>query len=78
FSCQIHVEYLFQAVGSSERSRALVEALNERVVVAAVGPRCRAALASHGVNNAVVPENPKLGPMVAALARQFERQVVRS
>jgi uroporphyrinogen-III synthase len=73
FTCQIHVSHLFQVAADLDQKAALVEALNERVVVAAVGPRCRAALESRGVQAHVVPENPKLGPMVAALARHLER-----
>ncbi len=47
---------------------ALIDALNSRVVVAAVGPVCRAALEEAGIRPHVVPTNPKMGPLIAALA----------
>ena len=50
---------------------AVVQALNTDVVVAAVGPICSAALADAGVRPQVVPDNPKMGPLVAALAQYF-------
>ena len=50
---------------------ALVEALDRRVVSAAVGPTCAAALHARGIENVVVPENPKLGPLFAALASRL-------
>lgn len=73
FTCKAHVTHLLQVAEDAGERAALLQALRERVVVAAVGPRCRAALESHGVEAHVVPDNPKLGPMVAALARHFER-----
>lgn len=73
FTCQIQVRHLFRVAEDVDRERALASALNEDLVVTAVGPRTRAALESHGVRPHVVPENPKLGAMVAALARHLER-----
>jgi uroporphyrinogen-III synthase len=46
--------------------------------VAAVGPTCAGALESFGVSPKVVPENPKMGPMVAGLARYLERKRIDS
>jgi hypothetical protein len=50
---------------------AVVQALNGEVIVAAVGPICSTALTEAGVRPHVVPENPKMGPLVAALANYF-------
>jgi uroporphyrinogen-III synthase len=74
FTCQIQLTHLLRVADESRQRRELIEALNQRVTVAAVGPRCRAALLGVGVEPKVVPENPKLGPMVAALARHLERE----
>lgn len=70
-TCPAQVTHLFQIANSGVGRVRLAEALASRVVVAAVGSRCSAALAAHGVVADVVPENPKLGPMVVALARYF-------
>jgi uroporphyrinogen-III synthase len=50
---------------------ALVEALDRLVVTGAVGPTCAQALRAFGVEDIVVPENPKLGPLFAALASRL-------
>jgi uroporphyrinogen-III synthase len=50
----------------------LVEALNARAVVAAVGPICTQVLRFFGVTPDVVPSRPKLGPLMNALAGYFQ------
>jgi uroporphyrinogen-III synthase len=72
-TCQVQVTHLFRVAAERALEGDLAEALNERVVIAAVGPRCRAALEKFGVHPDVIPDHPKLGPMVAALARHIER-----
>jgi len=69
FTSQIQIRHLFQMADEQGRSRELAEALNERLVVASVGPTCTAALKSFGVTPHVVPEHPKMGHLVMALAR---------
>jgi uroporphyrinogen-III synthase len=54
--------------------RQLVQALDERVVVGAVGPTCEAILRVHGVKVDVIPEHPKMGPLIVTLMRHLERQ----
>ena len=46
-------------------------ALSSGVVVASVGPVCTRALREHGVEPHVEPVNPKMGPLVLALADYF-------
>ncbi|MGH7578281.1 MAG: hypothetical protein ACREM1_24595 [Longimicrobiales bacterium] len=61
-------------IGSRSRpSRAepLRDALNQRIVTAAVGPTCVAALEAAGVAADVVPANPKMGPMIKALMERL-------
>ena len=72
-TCQIQFRHLFQIAQRLGRERELVRALNERVVVAAVGPTCRAILQVHGVEAKVVPEHPKMGPLVMALMRYLDQ-----
>jgi uroporphyrinogen-III synthase len=69
---QIQCRHLFQVAGTLGKSRELTEALNARVVVAAVGPVCAAALRAVGVIPHVQPAHPKMGPMMIALADYYE------
>lgn len=61
------VLHLFTVAEREGLSTALREALNDRVVVAAVGPTSRAALEACGVRVAVSPDHPKMAPLVDAL-----------
>jgi uroporphyrinogen-III synthase len=72
-TCQIQFRHLFQVAEQLGAARELVHALNARTVVAAVGPTCQAILTAHGVNVDVVPDHPKMGPLVLALMRHLER-----
>jgi uroporphyrinogen-III synthase len=49
----------------------LADALNNRAVVAAVGPICTEVLRFFGVTPDVVPTRPKLGPLMNALATYY-------
>jgi len=69
---QIQARHLFQIAGRLGKTRALTDALNGQVVVAAVGPVCAAALREAGVVPHVQPAHPKMGPMMIALADYFE------
>jgi uroporphyrinogen-III synthase len=69
---QIQCRHLFQIAGAMGKTSALTEALNGKVVVAAVGPVCASALRSFGVIPHVQPPHPKMGPMIVALADYFE------
>ena len=68
FTSQIQVRHLFDVAGPERRDR-LVAVLNERVLVGAVGPTCAAAVRAAGIDSPIVPEHPKLAPMLNALAR---------
>ena len=73
-TCQIQFRHLFQIAERIGLAGELVRALNERVVVAAVGPTCHAILAVHGVDVHVMPEHPKMGPLVISLMRHLDRR----
>jgi uroporphyrinogen-III synthase len=73
-TCQIQFRHLYQVAERLELERALVRALNGRVVVGAVGPTSRAILEAYGVKPQVVPEHPKMGPLVMALMRHLQAQ----
>jgi uroporphyrinogen-III synthase len=72
-TCQIQFRHLYQVAERLGLERELVRALNERVVVGAVGPTCRAILEAYGVQPHVMPEHPKMGPLVAALMRHLDQ-----
>ena len=70
FTSQIQCRHLFSVAASIGVEQQLALALNA-TVVAAVGPICSAALEALGVPPDVVPENPKMAPLVSALAEHF-------
>ena len=69
---QIQIRHLFQIAERLGQSTALADALNRKIVVAAVGPVCATALRSFGVIPHVQPSHPKMGPMLVALADYFD------
>jgi uroporphyrinogen-III synthase len=71
-TCQIQFRHLHRIATRIGLDRHLIRALNEHVVVGALGPSCRAILEAHGVAPQVVPEHPKMGPLVAALMRYLD------
>ena len=73
-TCQVQFRHLYMVAERLGRADDLVRALNDQVVVAAVGPTCQAVLRLHKVDVDVVPDHPKMGPLVVALMRHLERQ----
>jgi uroporphyrinogen-III synthase len=71
FTSQVQGRHLLQVASAMGVAPSFVDALNSRTVVAAVGPVCRAALEEAGIMPHVVPTNPKMGPLIAALAEYF-------
>lgn len=72
FTSQIQARHLFQIAQSMGQEVTLLESLNNRTVVASIGPTCSAALRALGVEPPIEPEHPKMGPMVMALADYFD------
>jgi uroporphyrinogen-III synthase len=65
---QVQVRHLRQRAAALGRGEALVAMLrSERLIVASIGPTTTASLAEIGVTPGVVPAEPKMGPLVAAL-----------
>lgn len=71
-TCQIQFRHLYQIAERIELESSFLHALNERVVVGVVGPTCRAVLTAYGVQPRVMPEHPKMGPLVIALMRYLD------
>ena len=76
-TCQIQFRHLYQVAERLKLDAALVESLNEKVVVAVVGPMCHALLRSRGVDVHVMPEHPKMGPLIVSLMRHLEQRAGR-
>ena len=69
FTSQVQIRHLYHvAADGGISSQALSAALNDRAIVAVVGPTCAAALSERGVSVDSAPTHPKMGHMVAALA----------
>lgn len=68
FTSQVQVRHLFQIAAASQLADQLTEALNTKTIVASVGPTCTGVLQSYGVTPHVIPEHPKMGHLVKALA----------
>ena len=72
FTSQIQCRHLFQLAQELGKFDALLEALMENTIVAAIGPVCAATLRVYGVTPDVLPPQPKMGPLIAALADYIE------
>lgn len=71
-TCQIQFRHLYQVAERLDLGRELLDALRNDVVIAAVGPTCRAIIEVHGVAPHVMPEHPKMGPLVMSLMRYLD------
>jgi uroporphyrinogen-III synthase len=72
FTSQVQVRNLFavaRRLGVADRLKA---AMNEDIIVATVGPVCADALKEVGVTPDVQPAEPKMGPLLRALADYIE------
>jgi uroporphyrinogen-III synthase len=67
FTSASQVHMLFQIAEAEVRVEELQAALQNRTVVASIGPVCTAALEDHGVTVAIQPERPKMKPLITAL-----------
>ena len=65
---QVQAKHLVEVADGIGARPALLEALRERVIVAAVGPTCARALEALGAPPHVMPDQSKMGPLVLALA----------
>jgi uroporphyrinogen-III synthase len=73
-TCQVQFRHLYAVADRLGLAEDVVRTLNERMVVGAVGPTCRAILQVHGVSAHVMPEHPKMGPLVIALMRHLDER----
>jgi uroporphyrinogen-III synthase len=71
FTSASQVENLFTVAEDEGRAGELPALLNERTVVAAIGPTCARALEVRGVRIVIRPEQPKMVPFVRAIRDHF-------
>ena len=69
---QIQFRFLLEIAARAGLAEALIDALNEQVIVGAVGPICAAALRAGGVVPDVLPALPNSASLVGAVADYFE------
>jgi uroporphyrinogen-III synthase len=72
-TCQVQFRHLYEVARQLSLAPALVDALRNGVVVAAMGPTCRATLQVHGVPVHVMPEVPKMGPLIRSLMLHLQQ-----
>jgi uroporphyrinogen-III synthase len=70
FTSQVQVRHLLDVAGDARRGP-LVDALDRSVLVGAVGPTCAAACTEAGIHHVIVPDQPKLVPLLQLLAREW-------
>ena len=70
FTSAHQVENLFRVAAEMGQADALCGALRRRTVVVSIGPITTNALEGHGVKPDLHPEHPKMGHLMAAIARQ--------
>ncbi|HEX6288053.1 MAG TPA: uroporphyrinogen-III synthase [Herpetosiphonaceae bacterium] len=75
FTSQVQLRHLLQVAAEMGNANALIDALHDKTIVAAVGPTCAAALRQAGIAPRVVPEHPKMGQMIAALAAYITHEI---
>jgi uroporphyrinogen-III synthase len=75
FTSQVQAKHLLRVADELTLRDAVLQALRTGVVTAAVGPVCSAALIEAGVHPQVVPDNPKMRPLVTALAQYFSARL---
>lgn len=72
-TCQVQFRHLYEVARQLSLASALVDALRSGVVVGAMGPTCHATLQVHGVPVHVMPEVPKMGPLIRSLMLHLQQ-----
>lgn len=72
FTSKVQARHLMAVAERIGLGDELVDALNTRCAAAAVGPTSAQELIYSGIEPRVVPDNPKMGPMVVALGAYLQ------
>lgn len=68
FTSSIQVEHLFEVAREQRLEASVRTALQEHVAIASVGPIMSEALEELGLSPDIIPDSPKMGPLVYAAA----------
>jgi uroporphyrinogen-III synthase len=71
FTSQIQVRHLLRVADEIGRRDMLLHAFTHGPIIAAIGPTCAEALVAAGITPHVVPDPPKMGPLLSALAARL-------
>ncbi len=71
FTSQIQARHLFLIAQDMGLADELKQVMNNRCIVASVGPTCTAVLQQLGVTPHVEPEHPKMGHLMKSLAHYY-------
>jgi uroporphyrinogen-III synthase len=74
FTSQIQARHLVEVADRAQRRKELVSALSTHTLVCSIGPTCSEALQALGIPPRIVPEKPKMGPLVQCLASFLTQQ----
>jgi uroporphyrinogen-III synthase len=74
FTSASQVENLFAIAAERRGVARMVDDLNARTLVAAIGPTCAEALRERGVRVAITSERPKMVPFVKAIGEHFQHR----
>jgi uroporphyrinogen-III synthase len=77
FTSATQVDHVFRVAVELGRADALQDAFRRRTVVASIGPITSAALQEHEVEPDLHPEHPKIGHLVAEVARRATELIER-
>jgi len=75
FTSAQQVEHLFVVAARTGHEQALVQALEDHVLCASIGPVTTEALVARGLSVDLEPEHPKMGHLVQAIAREAPRLI---
>lgn len=68
FTSQIQARHLFLIAEKMGMAQDLAAALQTKTIVASIGPTCTGVLQGYGITPHVMPEHPKMGHLMRALA----------
>ena len=74
FTSAHQIRFLMDAAVADGRDGALRNRLRDGVVIVAIGEVTARALEAAGLNAQVIPQDPRMGPMVRALAEFFDQR----
>ncbi|MEW6272212.1 MAG: uroporphyrinogen-III synthase [Thermodesulfobacteriota bacterium] len=77
FTTAVQLDHLLQVAQRAGRGDDVRRALRDDVVVAVIGPTAAEALSEAGIAPDLVPEHPKLGPLVAAISERAPELIAR-